>query len=99
MQPDFADYIGFFAHSISYWWVIVPSILLGLVVVSGIFVLLFSRIEFVDPAPPEVLTALQRVDAGTLLISTASCGRPTSSNGAATPPPAATSTLIWPSPR
>ncbi len=32
MQPDFAQYLGFFAHSFSYWWVILPSIVLGLVV-------------------------------------------------------------------
>ncbi len=32
MQPDVSQYIGLFAHSIGYWWVILPSILLGLIV-------------------------------------------------------------------
>lgn len=32
MQPDFTQYIGFFAYSLSYWWVILPSILLGVIV-------------------------------------------------------------------
>lgn len=32
MQPDFSAYLGFFAHSLGFWWVILPSIILGLVV-------------------------------------------------------------------
>lgn len=32
MTPDLGQYIGFFLHSLSYWWVILPSILLGLIV-------------------------------------------------------------------
>jgi putative tricarboxylic transport membrane protein len=32
MSPDLSQYLGFFLHSLTYWWVILPSIALGLVV-------------------------------------------------------------------
>ncbi len=32
MQPDLSQYIGFFAHSMSFWWVILPSIVIGVIV-------------------------------------------------------------------